>query len=73
MRTNRIFAILLTLALLLPRAGAVQQPAQDGMRGVWVSTVYNIDYPSAQGLTAGTLLCLARPRAGKARPEAPRT
>ena len=25
------------------------------MRGVWVSTVYNIDYPSAQGLTADQL------------------
>lgn len=55
MRTNRIFAILLALTLLLPRAGATQQPAQDGMRGVWVSTVYNIDYPSAQGLTADQL------------------
>lgn len=55
MRTNRILAILLVLTLLLPSAGATQQPAQDGMRGVWVSTVYNIDYPSAQGLTADQL------------------
>lgn len=55
MRTNRILAILLVLTLLLPSAGATQQPAQDGMRGVWVSTVYNIDYPSAQGLTADHL------------------
>lgn len=55
MRTNRILAILLVLTLLLPSAGATQQPAQDGMRGVWVSTIYNIDYPSAQGLTADQL------------------
>ena len=40
--------------MMLPAAYAAQ-PAQDGMRGVWVSTVYNIDYPSAQGLSADQL------------------
>lgn len=54
MLKQRVFSIVLILTLLFSSAGAVQT-AQDGMRGVWVSTVYNIDYPSAQGLTADAL------------------
>lgn len=54
MLKQRILSIILVLALILSSAGAVQ-PAQDGMRGVWVSTIYNIDYPSAQGLSADAL------------------
>ena len=55
MHLKRMLSVFLLLALLLPGAGATQQPAQDGMRGVWVSSIYNIDYPSAQGLTADQL------------------
>lgn len=54
MLKQRVLSIVLVLTLLFSSAGAVQT-AQDGMRGVWVSTVYNIDYPSAQGLSADTL------------------
>ena len=55
MYLKRILSVLLMLTVLLPSAGATQQPAQDDMRGVWVSSIYNIDYPSAQGLTADQL------------------
>lgn len=41
---------LLLLFLLLP-----VQAAELEMRGVWVSSVYNLDYPSRQGLTAAQL------------------
>lgn len=51
---NRIFSIVLILTLMLPQAGATQT-AQDGLRGVWVSSVYNIDYPSRPGLDTDTL------------------
>ena len=54
MLKQRVLSIVLVLTLLFSSAGAVQT-AQDGMRGVWVSTVYNIDYPSAPGLSADTL------------------
>lgn len=54
MLKRRIFSVILVLTMLLPVAYAAQ-PAKDGMRGVWVSTVYNIDYPSAQGLSADAL------------------
>lgn len=54
MLKQRIFSIVLVFTLLFSCAGAVQT-AQDGMRGVWVSTIYNIDYPSAQGLSADAL------------------
>lgn len=54
MLKQRILSIVLVLTLIFSSAGAVQT-AQDGMRGVWVSTIYNIDYPSAQGLSADAL------------------
>lgn len=54
MLKQRILSIVLILTLIFSSAGAVQT-AQDGMRGVWVSTIYNIDYPSAQGLSADAL------------------
>lgn len=54
MLKQRIFSIVLVFTLIFSSAGAVQT-AQDGMRGVWVSTIYNIDYPSAQGLSADAL------------------
>lgn len=54
MLKQRALSIILVLTLIFSSAGAVQT-AQDGMHGVWVSTIYNIDYPSAQGLSADTL------------------
>lgn len=54
MMKRRILSVILVLAMLIPAAYAAQ-PAQDGMRGVWVSSVANIDYPSQQGLSADQL------------------
>ena len=54
MLQQRILSIVLVLTLIFSSSGAVQT-AQDGMRGVWVSTIYNIDYPSAQGLSVDAL------------------
>ena len=54
MLKRRILSVILVLAMLVPAAYAAQ-PAQDGMRGVWVSSVANIDYPSQQGLSADQL------------------
>ena len=54
MLKRRMLSVILILTMLLPVAYAAQ-PAQDGMRGVWVATVANIDYPSRQGLTADEL------------------
>ena len=49
-----ILSILLVLTMVLPVAYAAPT-AQDGMRGVWVATVANTDYPSRQGMTADEL------------------
>lgn len=54
MLKRRILSVILVLTMLIPAAYAAQ-PAQDGMRGVWVSSVANIDYPSQQGLSADQL------------------
>ena len=54
MLKRRILSVILVLAMLIPAAYAAQ-PAQDGMRGVWVSSVANIDYPSQQGLSGDQL------------------
>ena len=54
MLKRRILSVILVLAMLIPAAYAAQ-PAQDGMRGIWVSSVANIDYPSQQGLSADQL------------------
>ena len=40
--------------LMVPGAYAAQ-PAKDDMRGVWVASVHNIDFPSEQGMTADQL------------------
>lgn len=56
MRLKRFFAAVLTLSLLLP--GALPQAgaaAREDLRGVWVASVYNIDYPSKPGLTVDQL------------------
>ena len=49
---KRLFPLAaLLLALLAPHCRA----AQPQVRGVWVSTVLNLDYPSAQGLDKAAL------------------
>ena len=42
---QRILAAGLSLALLAP-AGAQAANSEEEMRGVWVSSVYNLDYPT---------------------------
>ena len=54
MLKRRILSVLLVLTMLVPFAGAAQT-AQDNMRGVWVASVANIDYPSSAGMTAQAL------------------
>ena len=54
MLKRRMLSVLLVFALLLPFASAAQMP-EEGMRGVWVASVYNIDYPTKQGMTADEL------------------
>ena len=58
---KKLLQKLLFLLVLLP--GMLLFPAQAGeleLRGVWVSTVYQLDYPSASGLSAGELEAQAR-------------
>ena len=55
MLKKRILAIVLALTMLMVPGAYAAQPARDNMRGVWVATVHNIDYPSAQGMTADRL------------------
>ena len=47
--------ILLCLFLLLSLMGLPAFGADEPLRGVWVSTVYNLDYPSKAGLTPRAL------------------
>lgn len=56
---KRILAIFMVLTLLIPAAGAVSVDTDTQMRGVWVSSVYNLDYPSAQTTNAATLMAEA--------------
>lgn len=52
----RAFALLLSLALLLNlTALAAPAPSDTAMRGVWVSSVYNLDYPKTPGTDAASL------------------
>lgn len=55
-RVHPLSALLLLASLLLfaggcgtaaPSASASDSPARDGMKAVWVATVYHLDYPSA--------------------------
>ncbi|MBS6882602.1 family 10 glycosylhydrolase [Intestinibacillus sp. NTUH-41-i26] len=56
MLKRRILSLFFLLTLLLPTASAANgSAARDGIRGVWVSSVYNIDYPTRQGMTADEL------------------
>lgn len=51
---RRILTAALSLALLAPACAQAAEPAGD-MRGVWVSSVYNLDYPSKAGLPVDQL------------------
>lgn len=55
-KTVRALALILVLSLLavLP-ASAVRVDDDSALRGVWVSSVYNLDYPSAQTTSAAAL------------------
>ncbi len=58
---KKLLQKLLFLLVLLP--GMLLLPAQAGemeLRGVWVSTVYQLDYPSASGLSARELEAQAK-------------
>lgn len=53
-KLRNIVAAALSLALLLP-ATAQAADTEERMRGVWVSSVYNLDYPSKNTTSAETL------------------
>lgn len=56
MLKRRILSFFLLFSLLLPTASAANKPAsKDGIRGVWVSSVFNIDYPTRQGMSVDEL------------------
>ncbi|MDY3617574.1 glycoside hydrolase family 10 protein [Agathobaculum sp.] len=55
MLKKRILSMLVALSLLLPASAAAIDLPADGLRGVWVASVYNIDYPSKTGMTADEL------------------
>ena len=55
MLKNRILSIVLALPMLMVPGASAAQPAKDDMRGVWVASVHNIDFPSEQGMTADQL------------------
>lgn len=48
-------AVLLSAALLAPSAAQAAVSPEEEMRGVWVSSVYNLDYPSKATTSADTL------------------
>ena len=55
MLKKRILSIVLALTMLMIPGAYAAQPAKDNMRGVWVASVHNIDFPSEQGMTADQL------------------
>ena len=55
MLKKRILSIVLVLTMLMVPGAYAAQPAKDNMRGVWVASVHNIDFPSEQGMTADQL------------------
>ena len=55
MLKKRILSIVLALTMLMVPGAYAAQPAKDDMRGVWVASVHNIDFPSEQGMTADQL------------------
>lgn len=55
MRKRFLILFPLILMLIIGPASAVKVP-KGGMRGVWVASIYNIDYPSAQGLSPEELM-----------------
>ncbi|MCL2363294.1 MAG: family 10 glycosylhydrolase [Defluviitaleaceae bacterium] len=52
-----ILTIIITLALIPPVPLAADRPASQShqMRGVWVTSAYNLDWPSRQNLTAAQM------------------
>lgn len=54
MLKKRIISMLLLISMMIPFSFATEMP-KEGMRGVWIATVYNIDYPSKSTLTTEQL------------------
>ncbi len=54
-KLTRALALTLSFAALAQPAAAVRVDDKDAMRGVWVSSVYNLDYPASQTTDAATL------------------
>lgn len=55
-KLKRTLALILSASVLsITPAAAAGVDATDAIRGVWVSSVYNLDYPSAQTADADTL------------------
>lgn len=52
---KRIFAAVLSVALLLPAGALAAGSTSRDMRGVWVSSVYNLDYPTKATTSADGL------------------
>lgn len=48
---KKFLSILLILCLLMPAAAFAETDSDEFVRGVWVSSVANLDYPSAAGLS----------------------
>ena len=49
---KRITALIISVILILSFLPSVSFASSTDMRGVWVSTVTNLDFPSAKGLSA---------------------
>ena len=52
---RRILAAGLSLAMLAPAGAQAANPEPRQMRGVWVSSVYNLDYPAKTTTSADAL------------------
>ncbi len=55
MLKKQVISFIILLSVLLSGSTAMAAPDTDGMKGVWVASVYNIDYPSSKGLSAEQL------------------
>ena len=72
MLKKRILSIVLALTMLMVPGAYAAQPAKDDMRGVWVASVHNIDFPSEQGMTADQLKAEADTELDNIRPSCSR-
>ena len=52
---QKVLTAILSLALLIPAAGAATADSKKQMRGIWVSSVYNLDYPTKATVSTAAL------------------